>query len=394
MLRFGLVGAMVGVMVVANASNWLDAPYNRDGFLRVDELTRVLPISRGDGPINPLPRSDLALDGIVVEYSDRRLDLDAWLAETFTDGLLVIHRGEVVVERYSGMMADTDRHLLMSISKSITSLLCGVLVRRGFVSVTDLVTDHLPDMTSTTWDGCTIEHLLDMTAGVRWDYERNEVDIMDVSGYRQHSRAGLPASTASWIRGVGAFGQHGDAFRYVSLVSDVLGWVLERATGQRLETLLSVHLWSQIGAEQDGSIIIDKEGFRIAEGGLSTSLRDLGRLGLMCLEDGQLDGRQIVPQDWLGRLHAQRDDLVHKYAASTEYEPSTPRAFYHDNWWIADAARGQFGALGIHGQRLMVHHPSGTVVVKFSSQPLMEDPTIVALDSSGIDAIISLLVTA
>jgi CubicO group peptidase (beta-lactamase class C family) len=319
---------------------------------------------------------------------------DSWLARTFTDGLLVIHRGEVVVERYAGMMAETDHHLLMSISKSVTSLLCGALVGRGVVGVTDLVTDHLPELRSTAWDGCSIEHLLDMTAGVRWDYDRDEVDIMDVSGYRQHQRADVPASTASWIHSIGALGHHGEAFRYVSLVCDVLGWVLERAAGQRLETLISEHLWSKIGAEQEASIIVDAEGFRIAEGGLSASLKDLGRLGLMCLAGGHLDGRQIVPPDWLGRLRTQRDDLAQKYATSTEYEPATPGAFYHDNWWITDASHGQFSALGIHGQRLVVHHPSDTVIVKLSSQPSMEDPAIVALDTSGIDAIVTSLTTA
>jgi CubicO group peptidase (beta-lactamase class C family) len=178
------------------------------------------------------------------------------------------------------------------------------------------------------------------------------------------------------------------------LVCDVLGWVLERGTGQRLETLTSEYLWSQIGAEQEASIMVDTEGFRIAEGGLSASRRDLGRLGLMCLADGHLGGRQIVPPDWLGRFRAQRDELTHKYAAAAEYEPETPGAFYHDNWWVTDARHGQFTALGIHRQRPMVHHPSDTVIVKLSSQPLMEDPVIVALDAAGFNAIVCSLITA
>lgn len=384
---------MVLAMVVANTSNWLDAPYNRDGFLRVDELSHVVPIPQGDGSVTPLPSSDRKLDGFNVEYSDRYLDLDSWFDITFTDGLLVIHGGEVVVERYTDIMAETDRHLLMSISKSVTSLLCGALVGRGFVRVADLVTDYLPVLRSTAWDGCRIEHLLDMTAGVRWDYYRDEINIMDVSGYRHSLRADLPVSTESWIHSIGAFGRHGDAFRYVSLVTDVLGWVLEQATGQRLETLISRYLWSQIGAEKEASIIVDRQGFRIAEGGLSASLRDLGRLGLMCLTDGLVDGRQIVPRDWLARIRSQHDDLVAKYAASTEHDPATPRAFYHDNWWITDAKHGQFSAVGIHGQWLTIHHPSDTVIVKLSSQPAMEDPEIVALDTSGINAILSSLTT-
>jgi hypothetical protein len=103
-----LQSGIIDTMVVAIVSNWLDAPYNRDGLLRVDELSRVVPISQGDGPVTPLPSSNFRLHEFNVEYSDRYLDLDSWLAKTFTDGLLVIHGGEVVFERYTGMMAETD----------------------------------------------------------------------------------------------------------------------------------------------------------------------------------------------------------------------------------------------------------------------------------------------
>jgi CubicO group peptidase (beta-lactamase class C family) len=169
--------------------------------------------------------------------------------------------------------------------------------------------------------------------------------------------------------------------------------VLERATGQRLDALISEHLWAQIGAERHASIIVDTDGFRIAEGGMSATLRDIGRLGLMCLANGSLGRRQIVPPEWLGRLRTQLPDLTRAYALSIEYEPATPKAFYHDNWWITDAANGHFSAIGIHGQRLTIHHPSDTVVVKLSSQPSMEDPEIVALDTLGMNTIVSSLTT-
>jgi CubicO group peptidase (beta-lactamase class C family) len=375
----------------ANAVNWLDPPYNRAGFLQVDRLTSVVPVSRGRGPIAPLPRDPLGLSGFRLEVDSRVLDFDTWFDETFTDGLMVIHDGATVVERYGGLMVETDRHLLMSVSKSVTSLLCGVLVGRGDVTVTDVVTDHLTELTSTAWEGCTVEHLLDMTAGISWDYHRDEVDIMDVSGYRLTSRTDLPSNTASWIRTIEASKPHGGSMRYISLVTDVLGWVLERATGRRLEDLISEHLWSPIGAEHDGSIIIDAAGFRVAEGGLSSTLRDIGRLGLMCLQRGEIEGRQIVPAEWFERLATRRDDLIGMFAASQDGDHATPHAFYHDNWWITDAQQGEFSAIGIHGQRLTVHRPSQTVVVKFSSQPVMEDSALVALDTRGIDAICSAL---
>ena len=378
-------------MFDATALNWLDPPHNREGFLRVADLTRVVPIARGNGQVAALPRSQRSLDEFRVEIAGRSFDLDMWLDRTFTDALMVIHDGTVVMERYAGMMVEADRHLLMSISKSITSLLCGVLVGKGTIEVTDRVTDHLTELRSTVWEGCTIEHLLDMTAGVEWDYDRDELDIMDVSNYRRTTRSDLPPSTASWIRTIEAHGSHGDEMRYISLVTDVLGWLLERVSGRPLEILISDHLWSHIGAEHDASIIVDADGFRIAEGGISATLRDMGRLGLMCLQDGFINGRQVVPPDWLMRLRIRRDDLIEMYRSSAEYDPDTPEAFYHDNWWISDAEDGRHSAIGIHGQRLAIHHPSRTVVVKLSSQPEMEDPSTLRLDSLGIEAICSSL---
>ena len=378
---------MVGTVFDVNQRNWLDPPHNREGFLRVEDLATVVAIPRGNGGVVPLPRSSGYLTNLRVEGPDGLLDLSTWLSATYTDGLLAIRDGEVLVEWYRESMVADDNHLLMSISKSMTSLLCGVLVDQGFLGVTDLVTDHIPELSATAWDHCTVQHLLDMRVGVAWDYDRDELDIFDVSGYRETNRRDLPDSIESWIRSIAASGGHGDTFRYISLVSDVLGWALERSTGVRLEKLLSHHLWSRIGAERDASIIVDANGFRVAEGGVSATLRDVGRLGLMCLRGGRVDGYRVVPGEWLQRLRTPNDDLNRAFSASAEYDSLNPDAFYHDNWWVSNPREGIFSAIGVHGQYLTVHNPSHTVVVKLSSQPSMEDPAMAALDAAGIRAI-------
>jgi CubicO group peptidase (beta-lactamase class C family) len=293
----------------------------------------------------------------------------------------------VLFEYYADAMKPSDTHLLMSVSKSLTSTLCGVFVERGLVNPDGAVVDYIEELRGSAWEGCTVQHLLDMRAGTRWDYEEDEMKICDVSDYRAHSRRDIPPDTASWIRLIENSHEHGGSFRYVSLESDVLGWVLERAGGGRFADLFSREIWSAIGAERDAEIVLDNSGFSIVEGGICTTLRDLGRFGQMCLQAGELSGRQLVPADWLARLGVRDQELIGAYSGAPEYDPAKPDAFYHDNWWIFDALRGVYSGIGINGQALLIHHPTRTVVVKFSSHPKFEDPRLFALQDAGMLAL-------
>jgi len=370
-----------------NSENWIDAPYNRLGFSRVPELTRTQRISRGDGPVLELPRAERELDSFRFEFENREFTFSQMLESTYTDGLLVLHDGVVLYEYYADAMKPSDTHLLMSVSKSLNSVLCGILVERGLVKPEAAVVDYIEELRGTSWEGCTVQHLLDMRAGTRWNYEDDEMTICDVSGYRTHSRRDIPTDTAAWIRSIDNSHEHGGPFRYVSLESDVLGWVLERAGGGSFPELFSREIWSLLGAEFDAHIIVDTAGFSVVEGGVCTTLRDLGRFGQMCLWGGKISGRQLVPAKWLERLRIRDRELIDAYADAPEYDAAKPDAFYHDNWWIFDAERGVYEGIGVNGQILLIHHPSQTVVVKFSSHPEFEDRRLFALQDAGMLAL-------
>ncbi|MBW2577716.1 MAG: serine hydrolase [Deltaproteobacteria bacterium] len=376
------------------SENWIDAPYNRLGFIRVPELTRTERISRGDGPILELPRAERNLDSFSFEFEAEKFTFPQMLESTYTDGLLVLHNGVVLYEYYADAMKPSDTHLLMSVSKSLNSTLCGVFVERGLVKPEGAVVDYIEELRGTSWEGCTVQHLLDMRAGTCWDYEDDEMKICDVSGYRTHSRRDIPTDTVSWINTIDNSHEHGGPFRYVSLESDVLGWVLERAGGGSFADLFSREIWSAIGAEFDAQIILDTACFSVVEGGVCATLRDLGRFGQVCLSGGKLSGRQLLPAKWLERLRVRDQELIDAYADAPEYDAAKPDAFYHDNWWIFDAVRGIYAGIGINGQVLLIHHPSQTVVVKFSSHPEFEDPRLFALQDAGMLALCESLGTA
>jgi CubicO group peptidase (beta-lactamase class C family) len=372
------------------AANWLDGPYNRWGFRHVPELCRTAPIARGAGQVRPLPRAERDLGDFALSYGGRRLDLDDLLAETFTDGFLVIQDGAILTERYLDGMVETDTHLLMSVSKSLASIVLGVLAGRGLIDPADLVTRHLPELAGSAWDDCKLQDILDMRAGNAWDYDIDEYTILDVSDYRTHDRHGaIPADTETWIRTIGR-GPHGHGegpFRYCSLATDVLGWALERAGGAPFPELLSRELWSRIGAESDAQIMLDNSGFPVVEGGVCTTLRDLARFGLMCLEDGMVAGEQVVPADWIARVRVHDEELIEAFRNSSSADPDAPGAFYHDKWWVHDGPRGIYAGLGMNGQSVFIHRPARVVIAKFSTFPDALDDSFFALQNAGLLAL-------
>jgi CubicO group peptidase (beta-lactamase class C family) len=374
------------------SANWLEAPYNRLGFRRVGKLVRTARISRGDGPVVELPQAGRDLDGFRFAHEGRTLDLETMLTETYTDGFLVVHDGGVIAERYPGGMAPSDTHLLMSVSKSFNSTLCGVLVGQGALTADDLVTDHLDELRGTAWEGCTVQHLLDMRVGARWDYDVDEYTILDVSDYKTHDRADIPADTATWIRTVDTTHAHGGPFGYNSLANDVLGWVLERAGGKPYPELFSQHIWSVLGAEHDAEIMLDHSGFAIVEGGFCATLRDLARFGLMCLQDGEIGGRRVCPADWVARRRVRNQKLIDAFGDENDLGGPPGQAFYHDNWWIWEAERGVYAAVGMNGQSIFVHHPSNTVIAKLSTFPDALDADLFALHHAGMSALCESLV--
>jgi CubicO group peptidase (beta-lactamase class C family) len=369
------------------SANWLDAPHNRLGFRRVSKLVRTATISRGEGPVFELSRDERELGSFTFAHAGSSLDLATMLEETYTDGFLVIHDGVVLFERYFNGMAPSDTHLLMSVSKSLTATLCGVLVGRGALSPDDLVTDHVDELRGTAWEGCRVRHLLDMRVGVRWDFDEDEYTILDVSDYRAHNRTDIPADTAAWIRTIGTARAHGGPFAYNSLANDVLGWVLSRAGGAPFPELFSANVWAAIGAEHDAEILLDHTGFAIVEGGICATLRDVGRCGLLWLQDGLLGGHRIVPAEWVGRLLVRDQELIDAYGDENELGGPTAAAFYRDNWWIWDADRGIHAAVGMNGQSIFVHRPSRTVVAKLSTFPDALDTDRFALHHAGMAAL-------
>jgi CubicO group peptidase (beta-lactamase class C family) len=377
---------------LVTADNWIDGPYNRWGFLHVRELARTARIPRGDAPVVDLPRAERDLAGVPVPFAGTTIPLADALAETFTDGICIVHDGAVVFEQYVDGMHATDVHLLMSVSKSFTGTLVGALVGEGVLDPETEATAYIPALRGTAWEGCTLEHLLDMRAGTRFneegydDPDSDGVLIDEISGYRPHRHPDMPPDTYAWILSLDNDREHGSAFKYRSILTDVLAWAAVAATGTRFPDLFADRIWSRIGAERDAEIIVDAAGFPAAEGGFSATLRDLARFGLMHLQRGEIGGRRVVPAAWVDRVAARHDDLIAGF--ESDMFPTLPQAFYHDCWWVWDGARGIYSGYGINGQQLLIHRPANTVIARLSTWPARWSSRLFALADAANVAVL------
>ena len=357
---------------VVTFANWDKAPHQRWSFLHIRELAPTARVARGDR-VSPLPRAIRDLSGFTFRYRGRDHTLAGMMEETYVDGLMVVRDGQVVFEHYVDGMTPSTTHILQSVSKSLTATLTGVLVDQGRFDLHTTVPDHIEELRGTCWDGCTMQHLLDMRAGTAFD----ESDYEDAASesFRGFRILGwLPRQPDdpmphAYIAQMQNDGEHGGDFEYRSILTDMLGWCMERATGRALAELFSDEVWAPMGAARDADFMVGPAGFPLADGGFCVTLQDLARFGQMYLQGGEIDGRQVVPARWVGRLRTTDEELVSAFASSPE-APGFPKgAFYHDQWWVRDAEAGIYSGYGINGQQILVHHPSRTVIARLSSWP-------------------------
>ena len=373
------LGLMEGVPPFAadrlvSLANWQDPPFNRWGFQHVRDLIPTAKIARADRPWR-LPRAERDLDGLRVQVGRRRIGLQRFLDETYTDGLLVLHRGAIVTERYDNGLRPDTTHLLMSVSKSVTAATCGWLVERGQLSPSDLVTTHLPELAATSWDGCTVRHLLDMRAGTRFNEDYADL-LAEVRVYEQIYQwrprvdTTLPFAITDYFPLLQNQGPHGGPFDYRSVLTDVLAWVMERAAGARLPDLIARELWRPMGAEFDAEITVDAHGNAMADGGVCATLRDLARFGQMLANGGRRGSTQVVPRAWIRDTLSPDPDSRAAFASVADAREFPPTAYYRNQFWVVDGEAGIFMCSGITGQTVLVHRPAGVVIAKLSTWPV------------------------
>ena len=354
-------------------ANWRSAPFNRWAFHHVREILPSAPIVRADRHW-PLPRAPQRLDDITFQDRDgERHALGRALRDTYTDAFIVLKNGRIIDERYYGGMKSHHPHIVMSVSKSLTALLAGILTERGVLIPEVLVSDYIPELAEGAYANATLQHVLDMRGGVDFDedYTATEGIMIEYRLATGWNPGGDGDDLRSFITRLGPRGRHGGPFTYVSPNVDLLGWIIERASGVRFADLLSSEIWQPMGAECDAYITLDRLGAVRAAGGMCTTLRDLARVGQMMLERGLAAGRQVLPAEW---VHDTVTGGDHESWRRGGFAYLMPEGRYRNLWYQTGDDLGAFLALGIHGQFLYVAPAADVVIARFASYPEALDP--------------------
>lgn len=356
--------------------DWDRPPWNRWAFQNVSQLVPTAPVWRGSQPPAELPQQNVDIERIEFETAGGdKATIAQLLEETYTDGFIVLHRGQVIHESYYNHMQPQSLHLSQSVAKSVTATVTGILIGQGLLDPHAPITDYLPELKDTGWNGATLQHLLNMSSGTRYSEEYSDrvsdVGRTDVACGWKPIPKDTPADTwwpgCIWDQIVSLKerdAEHGSHFNYRSIETDVIAHAMERVSGRRLPEVISTELWAKLGAEYDASFTVDSSGYALACGGFNATLRDYARFGLLHLNNGVCNDEQVIPQSWVNDIRSGPHGLFND--TGREW---LPNGRYRNQFWIEDADRQTVMCLGVFGQLIYISPEYDLVAVKLSTWP-------------------------
>ena len=354
--------------------SYYEFPQRRWSFSHMRELLPTSRVSRGDGPVCVLARADRD-DLDAVPYTTMEGQASTWgaaFAANYTDGVVVLHRGQIAYEKYFGALQSDLVHSAFSVTKSFVGTLAAMQLLDGSLDETKRVPHYIPELRDTAYGDATVRQVMDMTIGVRYSeaYADPNADIhayARAGGMRARPRdyAG-PQTFYDYLVTLKKDGEHGTGFTYKTVNSEVLAWIVKRVSGVRLADLTSQQIWSKLGCEYDALYQVDSVGTEAGGGGLNTTLRDLARFGEAMRCDGSFNGQQIVPAAVVADI---RNGANREHFATAGYA-TLPGWSYRNMWWVSHDAHQRFAARGIHGQLIWVDPKAEMVIARYGSHPL------------------------
>lgn len=304
--------------------------------------------------------------------SNKTMTWEASLWENYTDGILIMHKGEVIYERYFAALTPQHVHAVMSLTKSFTGTLASVLLAEGVLDENALVSHYVPELAPSAFGDANLREVMDMTTALDYseDYSDPDADIWTFSA------AGNPLPKAEDYKGpVGYYayietvkkkGEHGEVFGYKTVNADALGWIISKASGKSLTQLLSEKIWSKIGMAQDAYYQVDALGTPFAGGGLSAGLRDLAHFGELIRNKGNWRGEQIIPAQAVEDIQVGGSKKAFARSGHAELSGWS----YRNMWWMTENKNGAFSARGVHGRTIYIDPAAEMVIVRLASHPV------------------------
>ena len=371
----------MGRVIAPPTSSFLSFPKLRWTFCHLREMQATRRVPRGLGPASTLPVApDPAIDDLRFTPIGASEEM-TWresLGANYTDGILILHRGQIVYEYYSGCLDREGRHGAMSVTKSFVGTIAEILIADGVLDEEAPVSRYVPELAESAFGAATVREVMDMTTSLIFneDYADPKADIWAYAAAGDATPKPEDYEGArnfyEYLQGVEQAETHGEVFRYKSVNTDVVAWIIARASGTDFLEHLSERIWKPLGMEQEADMMIDSIGTPLAAGGLSLGLRDAARFGQMMLEGGTFGGERIIPEAAVASIAAGGDPA--KFASAGYH--TLPGGSYRSQWWVLHNAHGAYSARGIHGQAIYVDPTAEMVIARFATFPTSANAAI------------------
>jgi CubicO group peptidase (beta-lactamase class C family) len=356
---------------LANAYKY---PQLRWAMQHLSELQPTRTIRHGSSPVAKLPMNLKPIGSF--EFTDdkgNKTSIDEWFKSSYSDAVVVLHKGRVVYERYDNQMKPWSPHLLFSVTKSFTGLMAAQLAYEGKIDPNKLVTDYVPELAGSAWGDMKVRDVMDMTGAVRFR-EIYTDPTTEIFGYSWASGL-LPrppgyqgkTNVYDFLKTLQKEGEHGAGFTYRTVHSEVLGWIVSRVSNKHWADLMSENIWQKLGMEENAYVMVDSVGTPLQGAGLNATARDLARFGEMLRRGGEFNGHKIFDKSVLDDTFVKGGDKEKFKAGGMPFRAGYS---YRNQWWMLHNADGAYEASGVHGQMIHVNPASEMVVVKLASHPV------------------------
>ncbi|NKF49126.1 serine hydrolase [Shewanella sp. WXL01] len=362
------------------AALWDNAEYAASTFPNAYKFTPSYKIkASGVAPEQFKKGAQLDFEKIQIAAIDGEMSLNDYLRDRVKNHSLVVLKGDKLLhEHYWNGMNETSTHLDMSVTKSFTAMLAGIAADQGKLDVSKQVTFYLPELKGTAWDGATVQETADMRTNVVQEIQKHkswDTRMTDSQGWTGDHSATYPQGIQSYFPLVKEVSEPmGTKYSYQCINTEVLGKVVEAATGEKLADLLEQNFWGKVGMANDANYQADFAGNPVASGGLNAATKDLARVGRTLVNGGKnYKGEQVVPAQFIKDILAGNDKVRSAWLKGKE--SALAEGWYKDQFRVLNiGGRTIMAMVGIHGQILAMDHKTGTVVAMNGGYPQTETP--------------------
>ncbi|MCH4568511.1 serine hydrolase [Bacillus sp. ES1-5] len=349
--------------------NWLDDPYLRWSYTHMKEFTLINEVKNNPDQVSHFSTALQNLDDFAVERRfGNTTPLKKLLDDNKTDAFVVVHNGQLVYERYFNEYNESEPHGMASLAKVFTGAIIQSLAEENRIDLEKTADAYIKELKNTPFGNATLQQLLDMQVSVEYPthgYEHPALENQDAQLYlasnilpRGKNYDG-PMKIYDMLREAEETVPPGSDFSYDNGSAETLAWVIRTITGKSLAENVSERIWSQIGMEENAYYVTDETKVEQASAGLNATARDMARFGQLLLNNGEYNGKQILPSSITEDIkNVQEGELAVGPGASISY---------HNQWWIPHNEQDAFEVLGSYGQTLYIDPKANMVIVHFSS---------------------------